>query len=712
MIDLSKLSNDELMALAAQREQSRRKISSMTDDELRAAAYVQPKPPPGVTIHTRGAPYDGLRTQSNPFFIDSTGKQQQSTMAEAEQRMLRERDGIVGDVADSVARGTPYAGAFFPRMRAAMSPGDYAQNLEREQARAKTFDQDYPFASLGGKVTGGVLGTVAAAPVPYVRGAFGLGGNSALGSVAYGGAAGLAQGAAQGVGDSADLTNYNDVAKNAGMQGAFGGVLGAAIPGAIAGGVSAKDYFASKINPDTLSQIPSAASRFLMQQFDDPARVAQMRGEMQRIGPGAVLADASPEMQGIAGGAATRPGSRSTIIDALSGRDAGKNARIQGAVNSNFGPDAIPSQIEAQIKEAKNALSPQYEQAFAGAKDALDTAPIAQTLQDLASGKRGAAQKAASDVREMLAFPGTNILDGSPRTLHQVRVAIDGMMDGEVNSDVLRTLKIARKAIDDELAAKVPGIKPIDAQYADLSRQWEAFKTGQRAFDTGREGVLRPSELAAEQSKLVQPAGTAAGPPTRGGLERLSEGARSEIERIVGTKANDVSALNTALKGEGDWNRDKLRLLFGKEKADKVLAVLDRERTFEATFRQTAGNSETASRQQFGKLLDAIASPPKTDKSMSFLGVATDAAKKGVDRVRGAQGEEQAARIAEALARISVSEGPQADALIQALMRRSSRTQTNRAIFGASGAAGPQMSPLLEAIAYDLYRNDKRTTQK
>jgi hypothetical protein len=701
MADLSSLSNEELVRLA-QQEQSRRKISSMTDDELRAAAYVQPKPPPGVTMHTQGG----------PVFIGPDGKPQKSTMAEAEQRMLRERDGIASDVRDSVLRGVPYAGAFFPRARAAMSGGDYAQNLEREQARAKTFDQDYPVASLGGKVVGGVLGTVAAAPVPYVRGAFGLGGNSALGSMAYGGAAGLAQGAAQGAGESTDLTNRNDVAKNAGISGAFGAALGAAIPGAIAGVVSAKDWFAGKMNPDTLSQIPSAASRFLTKQFDDPARVAQMRGEMQRLGPGAVLADASPEMQGIAGGAATRPGSRSAILDALSGRDAGKNARIQGAVNSNFGPDAIPSQIEAQIKEAKSALSPQYEQAFAGTKEALDTAPIAQTLQDLASGKRGAAQKAASDVREMLAFPGTNILDGSPRTLHQVRVAIDGMMDGELNRDVLRTLQTARKAIDDELAAKVPGIKPIDAQYADLSRQWEAFKTGQRTFDVGRETVLRPSELALEQAKLTQPAGTAAGPPTRGGLDRLSEGARSEIERIVGTKANDVAALNQLLKGEGDWNRDKLRLLFGNDKADRVLETLDRERVFENTFRRTTGNSETASRQSFGKLLDAIATPARPDASRSMFGTVVELGKKGVDRVRGAQGEEQAARIAEALARVSVSEGPQADALIQALMTRSGRAQTNKAIFGASGAAGPQMSPILEAIAYDLYRDDKRKAQR
>jgi hypothetical protein len=698
MADLSKLSNDELMALAAQREQQRRKISSMTDDELRAASYQQPKPPPGVTIHT----------QSGPVFIDQSGKPQKSTMAEAEARMFRERDGIGGDVADSVLRGVPYAGAFFPRARAAWSSGDYAQNLEREQARAKTFDQDYPVASLGGKVVGGVLGTVAAAPVPYVRGAFGLGGNSALGSMAYGGAAGLAQGAAQGAGESTDLTNRNDVAKNAGISGAFGAALGAAIPGAIAGGVSAKDWFAGKMNPDTLSQIPAAASRFLTGQFDDPARVAQMRAEMQRLGPGVVLADASPEMQGIAGGAATRPGSRSTIIDALSGRDSGKNARIQSALDAELGPAPVPSRIQAGIEEGQQALGPLYGNAFQNATR-VDSTGLANTLDANVANLRGPAQRSVRQVRDMLNVPGTDQLDPNPSALFQTRQAIDGILATEQNPQAIRQLTMARQNVDRELARAVPGVKDIDAQFQELARQREALQRGSQVLDTGKTAV-RPGELAQEMADNANPAGTLVGPSASN--VRLREGARAEIDRIVGTNSNDVAKLNQVLKSEGDWNRDKLRTLFGQDRADRLFNVLDRERVFENTFRRTTGNSETASRQSFGKLLDAIATPARPDASRTMFGTVVELGKKGVDRVRGAQGEEQAARIAKALARVSVSEGPQADALIQALMTRSGRAQTNKAIFGASGAAGPQMSPILEAIAYDLYRDDKRKAQR
>jgi hypothetical protein len=309
----------------------------------------------------------------------------------------------------------------------------------------------------------------------------------------------------------------------------------------------------------------------------------------------------------------------------------------------------------------------------------------------------------------MLNVPGTDQLDPNPSALFQTRQAIDGILATEQNPQAIRQLTMARQNVDRELARAVPGVKDIDAQFQELARQREALQRGSQVLDTGKTAV-RPGELAQEMADNANPAGTLVGPSASN--VRLREGARAEIDRIVGTNSNDVAKLNQVLKSEGDWNRDKLRTLFGQDRADRLFNVLDRERVFENTFRRTTGNSETASRQSFGKLLDAIATPARPDASRTMFGTVVELGKKGVDRVRGAQGEEQAARIAKALARVSVSEGPQADALIQALMTRSGRAQTNKAIFGASGAAGPQMSPILEAIAYDLYRDDKRKAQR
>jgi hypothetical protein len=74
------------------------------------------------------------------------------------------------------------------------------------------------------------------------------------------------------------------------------------------------------------------------------------------------------------------------------------------------------------------------------------------------------------------------------------------------------------------------------------------------------------------------------------------KGARADIERIIGTNANDRVALQRVIKGEGDWNPQKLATLFGQDKADRILAVLDREKTFDLTSNRVIKNSATAER--------------------------------------------------------------------------------------------------------------------
>lgn len=58
----------------------------------------------------------------------------------------------------------------------------------------------------------------------------------------------------------------------------------------------------------------------------------------------------------------------------------------------------------------------------------------------------------------MLNVHGTNNLDPFPRTLHSTREAIDGLMENEANTKVLRTLGNARQSVDQTLAQNVPGI--------------------------------------------------------------------------------------------------------------------------------------------------------------------------------------------------------------------------------------------------------------
>jgi len=125
----------------------------------------------------------------------------------------------------------------------------------------------------------------------------------------------------------------------------------------------------------------------------------------------------------------------------------------------------------------------------------------------------------------------------------------------------------------------VPGIKEIDAQYAELARQGKAVDTGQQLLDTGRTAP-RPSEVDEMMTSGALPQGMQIGPSAV--PLRLSQGTRAEIDRIIGTNIRDINAMKRIVAGEGNWNRDRLVSVFGQEKADRLLAILEREAIYNA----------------------------------------------------------------------------------------------------------------------------------
>jgi len=702
--DLSKLSDDDLKALYARQTLAQRDVSKMSDDELRAAAYVQPEPPAGVTIHGS----DGKN-----YLTRGVGKAPvEQSQADALARFERERGGglnAAADVAGSTAQGIPLLGPFIPRAAAGaaslMGNGSYADNLAMEQARARTFDEDRPVLSTGAKIGGAVASTLAAAPAAAGSSVFqtllGLGGKTLPQAMVRGGIAGSTQGIASGVGESADLTNLKDTGVNAAKSGLIGLGIGSFIPAAVGGIGQLSDKVLNR-GKDALSPLLSQSRSFLERTFLDPAAVRSQGQDLAKLGPNAMLADVSPEWQMVARAGAARPGSRSPVVEALAERNAGKNARLDTAVTDNIGGDVVPSQFKAAVKDARNALSPEYDAVFNNAK-AVDTAPLANKLEAIAIDARGAAQKSAKEVRDMLNVSGTDVLDPNPRTLHQVRMAIDGMLDDATDGNVIRVLKQARGEIDNELANKVPGIKPIDAKYAEISRRAEAFKQGQQAFDTGRDVVVRPSELEATKTGFAQPPGSMQGPPTPGqfaqGVDSLSGGARSEIWRLLGTNSNDVAKLNQLLKSEGDWNRDKLRILFGKDKADKVLSVLDAERRMEATHNAVVGGSPTASTSEYVDWLKSIAKGREIPTDTTLTGATTRGVQKVANMLLKSGSDEKADQISRELAKLSVATGGDRDAIVQALLKRGVRQSQLQKFYDLGGAGGLIISPVANALA-------------
>lgn len=413
------------------------------------------------------------------------------------------------------------------------------------------------------------------------------------------------------------------------LVGALTGVGAASVPGRVAAPVR---QAATELNAR-----PSAVTALIRDMQNAGRTPDEIRDAIAKLGPEGALIDL-PEFQQRGQRIYARGGEgRQTISQFLRPRAEGANQRIRATVDENLGPAPTPTQVRQELTEARQALSPEYEAAFANARR-VETETIANDLRSMRANVRGRARSVIDDVLDDLKIEGTDQLDPHPRALHAVRESIDGMLSGETDSNVRRILREVRAMVDSELAAKVPGIKEVDAKYAALKRQEEAFERGITSLDSGRT-TPRPSELAQEIER--------GGPDVQ---RRIAQGQRADIDRLIGTNANDRVGLSRAVKGEGDWNREKLAMTFGQQRVDPVFSRLDSEAAFANTNNRVIGNSATAERlpeeatPSFGIREAIMAGGPK---SAAYAG-AVRLAEKAVERIGGqrlAQTEADIARL-------------------------------------------------------------------
>ncbi len=440
----------------------------------------------------------------------------------------------------------------------------------------------------GSQIAGSVAGTVPmimAAPGAFGAGAGGLFPRT-VASAATGSALGGADAAVRSGGDPEAI-----------KQGVYWGG-GAGLAGPLAGdAIGASLRTATNLfRPNPVPGLPRNAARaFSRAATDDGLDAATAGSRLAELGPEGMPMDLGPNLRRQAGALAAEPGEDQQIIrQAIGSRDGGAGARIRTAMDETLGRAGIPSQIDEGIRANQRNLSPFYQRAFADARR-VETGAIADTLDSALVNLRGEAQTAARQVRQMLNVTGTDQLDPNPETLLAVRQAIDDMAGNpSIGSNTARMLAEVRRQVDESLTSAVPNIKALDGQYAELARQRDALASGSRVFDTGKEAT-RPAELAREMATGANPQGLMVGPS--GVPVRLREGARAELDRIVGVNSNDRVKLQRLIAGEGDWNPEKLAVLFGQDRASSMLRVLEAERVFAETSDIVTRNSETAARQ-------------------------------------------------------------------------------------------------------------------
>lgn len=470
----------------------------------------------------------------------------------------------------------------------------YDDALAAENAQNAKFKEENPYSAGAAEITGAIAMPLGAG----MRGATLMRpGMGALASVGAGAAEGALYGAAAGAGYGDEGNRLSGATGGA----LFGGAVGAAVPAAIGG------YKA--IRAGAKGRAISAADRFLQEAMErDGLTLQEAKARLAKLGPNSMPLDLGGNVQGMGEGLASIPGrGKKAITDALTGRNAGSNQRITQTVDDALGPAPMPTEVQAGVRQGQQALSPDYAKSLTGAQS-VDTIPIAERVLEVARGQRGPAQKAAISVYKMLQkseLPSGSaskspldkvvILDTDPSTLLKVRRAIDGMVGPETNDDVVRVLTEVRKQIDEELAAKIPGIKEVDARFRELAKQREGFEAGQDVFAQGKT-ALRPKEFQAKYFEASTPDGAFVGPS--GEAFMMRQGARAKIDLILGTNLNDKVALRNLIKGDGDWNRAKLVTLFGERKAKAVMDVVEREMEFSRTSNNILGNSRTTPRAQ------------------------------------------------------------------------------------------------------------------
>jgi hypothetical protein len=627
--------------------------------------WTPPAPPPGVVIHDAGG-VDRMSDQPDVAAIRPDDPRAQAIEQEGLRR--RYQAGALSKVVpffqgDSMGWGDEAVSKMLAAAEA-LRGGDPQAEYEIGQAAQKQMldaeRQSHPWASTAGQIAGGILPALTAAPASMLASGYGAGTR-----ILAGGADGLLQGAVAGAG-SADDGHRLEGATEGAKWGAGLGLGGSAVMTGAGKGVQAIINAVASRGDPTLAGVGTAAKNWATKLFSDPDRAAQLQQRMAELGPDAMLADVSPEWNMVARGAAARPGSRDPVVEALMERQSGANQRLGYDLDAALGRRVVPSQVEEGLAANRNAAAEDYGPVM-GSAVRVETQPLADALDAAAVDLRGPAQRAVQQVRGYLNIPGTNQLDPNPQALMATRQAIDGLLANEQNPQVIRQLTMARQQVDGALAYAAPGVKTVDANIQELFRQSDALQQGRPILNNG-DTALRPEEVANMVQDGAQPAGALVGPSAV--PLRLQQGVRAELDRITGTKANDATALRLAVRGEGDWNRQKLATIFGEDNADAALAAIDRESTFGDTANRVTRGSDTAPTAGFEKAVEKVGTPTPIPTNMTWLGLATAAGKKGLDTLRQGAAAKNAEAFAQDLGRTAVAQGPARDQIIEALMQR------------------------------------------
>lgn len=578
-------------------------------------------------------------------------------------------------------------------MDAAIGNGTYGGNLAKEQEETAQFSEDHPIAAPAIQAAGGIatpLGVLGAASKGTTLGA----------KTVYGALAGGGVGAIQGALNSRDLTDVPQTARDAVKNAVLGAAVGGALPGTsklIGSGYTA---VANALRGGVNGVSRGAAKELIAAAQADG--IPAVQAQMARLGPDATLADAGPAFLGKAQGASLNSDEgRSILQGALTARNEGTNARIMSDINGALGPAEDPQTVTNAIRAQRTAVDNANYPAALGNAPPVQTAPILRQLEDMIPRAVGNERRALTNLRGMLmtterrplldaqGFPQYDNL-GNPRfqevpvsqndaeVLHKVKQELDNVIQYDqpglgVPAGALSrqqsALKMMRGQLNDTLEQQVPGYAAANRQSAALAQRADAVEAGTQYLGSGKT-TPSPARFADEFEPLSQ-----------GEKIAFAKGSRGNIERVLGTKANDLQALRGELQGEGGWNTAKLATVHGQQAADDLMASVDRNLKFRDTYNKVVENSQTAQRTAAKEAMKPSPSTeiPFFNPNSTLYGNIAAGAKKGVMGVANALLRRDPTQSYGELARVLSASGAQRDRYIQSIADALTRRQSHAA---------------------------------
>lgn len=340
---------------------------------------------------------------------------------------------------------------------------------------------------------------------------------------------------------------------------------------------------------------------------------------IQNLHPDFTLAEANRGLLADTQGAVRQnPGGMSPLVETMKNRNEATNQALRQDVNRILGPEGFDQKtLSAALREeGKTILDPIYEGVWQNAKPIDSRSVVSKIDELLAKTEPSTAEgRLLSDLRSKLvaqpAQPGApaqriprELPNGTiyetkpavaatpeqyvsdPQILHSVKYDLGqalkfgspqlGIVANSVKNGAGKTVY---GELSDLLKNKVPGYAEATNKAEEFVNRIQGVKQGYELF-RGGENATHPNVF----NDILN----------EGSFPDIRAGARARISNALGTRENDLAALKNILQGSGDFNRQNLEMLYGKEAVDRLANEVAARSQMRTNYGKIAAGSETA----------------------------------------------------------------------------------------------------------------------